>query len=91
MCGKLGCFQYFAIMNNAAMKNFVHMYFVLLEVYLWSRFLECGLLDQEINTCSFVIYCQLPLERVVSFFIPTSSERDAWVAQSLSGCLGLRS
>ena len=42
--GYLGCGQYFAITNSAAVKNLVHVTFC---IYLSSRFPEVGLLDQK--------------------------------------------
>lgn len=34
--GHLGSFQHFEVRNNAALNNFVHMYFHIVKIYLQS-------------------------------------------------------
>lgn len=47
MRGYLGCFQHFAITNNAARNILCICIFLLMEVHFQGRLLEVGLLGQE--------------------------------------------
>lgn len=49
ICRHLDCFQYFVIINNAAINNLDMYSFVLLEMYFQGKFLEVALLGQKVN------------------------------------------
>lgn len=52
----LGGFQCFAVTNNAAVNNFVHLYcFIFMEFYLQGKFLEMRLLGQMVNEYEYLL------------------------------------
>lgn len=52
--GHVGCFSDFLATNNATMNNFVHIYFILLEVDLQYQFLD-GFLECSVNAYIVVL------------------------------------
>lgn len=61
----LGYLQYSAITNNATMKNFVHMYFHIVEVYLQCRFPRNRIAGQKIWAEVVLLYITIT---TISFY-----------------------
>ena len=75
LCGQyLGCFQYFAVKNVAAMNNLVKIYFHILGgIYLQDTFLEVRLLGWRVNVyVVFVRCCLITLHKHYAIWIHTS-------------------
>lgn len=58
------CFQYFSVINGAAVRNLVYMYFHAVGVYLQGRFLEVRIPGSKVSAyVVFIMYWQIPLQK----------------------------